>query len=58
MKKKIEWQLLINKKREDNVSLYSKIKAFKSGNAGVIGQARYDLGMVKKGEDYFQWIKR
>jgi cell division protein FtsB len=56
IKKQIEWQLLINKQKlESNNSLYSKINAFKRGDAGVIGQARYDLGMIKAGEDYFQF---
>ncbi len=55
VKKLIDAQLLINnqKLKENNV-LYARIQAYNHGNAGVIGQARYDLGMIKKGEDYFQ----
>jgi cell division protein FtsB len=56
LKDKIEAQLLINKsKSQDNNALYQNIKAFQNSHAGVVGQARYDLGMIKKGEDYFQF---
>ncbi len=58
LKEKIENQLLLNKKKlEENNSLYTRIQAYKHGSAGVEGQARYDLGMIKKGEDYFQFKK-
>ena len=56
LKDKIEAQILVNKsKLQDNNALYKKIKAFRNSHSGVVGQARYDLGMIKKGEDYFQF---
>ena len=56
IKDKIEEQLLINKsKLQENNALFQKIQAFRSSHVGVVGQARYDLGMIKKGEDYFQF---
>lgn len=55
IKKQIEKQLMVNKQKlEDNNIIYAKTQAYKHGNAGIEGQARYDLGMIKKGEDYFQ----
>ena len=56
IKKQIEKQLLVNKQKlvQNNI-LYSKIQAYNHGSAGVEGQARYDLGMIKRGEDYFQF---
>ena len=56
LKNKIESQLLLNQtKQKLNQELYFRIQAFDSSHSGVVGQARYDLGMIKKGEEYFQF---
>tara|TARA_E500000178_G_scaffold272290_1_gene270433 strand:+ start:503 stop:838 length:336 start_codon:yes stop_codon:yes gene_type:complete len=56
LKSKIENQLKINNNKIlENNKLNEKIQAFKSESNGLIGQARYDLGMIKKGEEYFEF---
>ena len=41
-----------------NQILIAEIKDLQSGNAAIEARARDDLGMVKKGEVYYQIVKK
>lgn len=41
-----------------NQILIAEIKDLQSGNAAIEARARNDLGMVKKGEVYYQIVKK
>lgn len=41
-----------------NQVLIAEIKDLQSGNAAIEARARNDLGMVKKGEVFYQVVKR
>lgn len=38
-----------------NQALYEEILALKNSGQAIEGRARYDLGMIKKGETYYQF---
>ena len=42
---------------EHNIYLASEITALKKGGAAIENRARNDLGMVKKGEIFYQVVK-
>lgn len=59
MQKNIEKQNKINEKLDQrNQLLISEVNALQSGNAAVEARARNDLGMVKKGEVFYQVVKK
>ena len=41
-----------------NQVLITEIKGLQNGNEGIEAQARRDLGMVKKGEVFYQLVKQ
>lgn len=56
LQKKLEHQDEINEKlAERNKIVEADIAELKSGNQALEEQARYELGMVKKGEEYYQF---
>lgn len=58
IKKNIAKQKKINAQLEErNLSLVKKIKALRTGNQAIEAHARTDLGMVKKGEVFYQVVK-
>lgn len=59
MQKNIQQQNKINEKLDQrNQLLISEVNALQSGNAAVEAKARNDLGMVKKGEVFYQVVKK
>ena len=58
LKESIVKQKISNKKVADrNKALTSDIKSLKNGNQSIEAHARNDLGMVKKGEVFYQVVK-
>lgn len=56
LQKKLERQEEINEKLlERNKIVEADIAELKSGNQALEEQARYELGMIKKGEEYYQF---
>jgi cell division protein FtsB len=56
LQKKLENQEQINEKlSERNKVVEADIAELKSGNQALEEQARYELGMIKKGEEYYQF---
>jgi cell division protein FtsB len=56
LQKKLEKQEQINEKlSERNKIVEADIAELKSGNQALEEQARYELGMIKKGEEYYQF---
>lgn len=56
LQKKLENQEQINEKlTERNKIVEADIAELKSGNQALEEQARYELGMIKKGEEYYQF---
>ena len=59
MQKNIQQQNQINEQLDKrNQLLISEIDELKHGNAAVEAHARNDLGMVKKGEVFYQVVKK
>lgn len=59
LKNKLALQLQQNNEREArNRALEADISELKSGDQALEEQARYDLGMVKDDEVYYQLIER
>ena len=55
IKTKIEYQIFDNmQKQQKNEQLNDKIQAAKKSDNWVESKARYELGMIKPGEQYFQ----
>ena len=55
LQKKLEHQKDINKNLQArNKTIESDINELKSGDQALEEQARYELGMIKKGEQYYQ----
>jgi len=58
MKHKIQLQKLGNGKlKKQNDQLKSEVKELKQNEQGVEAHARNDLGMIKKGEVFYQVVK-
>ena len=64
---KTVWQLQKNITKQQKINdaldkhnqvLIAEIKDLQSGNAAIEARARNDLGMVKKGEVFYQVVKR
>lgn len=56
LQKKLENQEKINEKlSQRNKIVEADIAELKSGNQALEEQARYELGMIKKGEEYYQF---
>ena len=56
LQKKLEHQEEVNEKlAERNKIVEADIAELKSGNQSLEEQARYELGMIKKGEEYYQF---
>lgn len=49
--------LEVNKKRERNEGLYAEVLDLRKGQEAIEEQARYDLGMIKEDETFFQIIE-
>ncbi len=50
-------QKLVNTKlTKRNAVLIQQVKALQVGKQGVEGDARKDLGMIKRGEKYYQFV--
>ena len=47
----------VNIKRERNEGLYAEVLDLRKGQEAVEEQARYDLGMIKEDETFFQIIE-
>lgn len=57
LKHRITQQNLVNQKmKERNLALLTNIQELKKGGAAVEDRARNELGMVKKGEVFYQVI--
>ena len=57
LKDSIAAQLKTNQKLEKrNQILQSQIKELKQGKASVVDMAREEIGMVKPGETYYQFV--
>lgn len=55
LQKKLEGQEEVNKSLQArNKTIESDINELKSGDQSLEEQARYELGMIKKGEQYYQ----
>lgn len=53
-----EKQSIVNENQkldQRNQLLYEQINALKNNGQAIEGRARYDLGMIKKGEVYYQF---
>lgn len=48
---------VVNKKRERNQGLYAEVLDLRKGQEAIEEQARYDLGMIKENETFFQIIE-
>lgn len=64
---KTVWQMKHNIERQNKVNaeldkrnqiLIAEVKDLQSGNAAIEARARDDLGMVKKGEVFYQVVKK
>jgi cell division protein FtsB len=55
-KKREEHQHENNKLAARNRALEADIKELKSGDQALEEQARYELGMIKEDEDYYQFV--
>lgn len=58
---KLEEQLVLQEKINDklaarNLAVEADIAELKSGDQALEEQARFDLGMVKQGETYYQFV--
>ncbi|OGT49069.1 MAG: hypothetical protein A3E82_01480 [Gammaproteobacteria bacterium RIFCSPHIGHO2_12_FULL_38_11] len=59
MQKRISAQAKVNDQLDKrNQVLIAEIKDLQSGNAAIEARARNDLGMVKKGEVFYQVVKK
>ena len=59
MQKNISQQEALNTQMDQrNQVLISEIRDLQSGNAAIEARARNDLGMVKKGEVFYQVVKK
>jgi cell division protein FtsB len=47
----------VNIKRERNEGLYAEVLDLRKGQEAIEEQARYDLGMIKEDETFFQIIE-
>lgn len=55
---RIEKQQEINKKNiEINQGLYAEVNNLKQGLSAIEERARYDLGLIREGERYYQIIE-
>lgn len=51
-------QRINNQLDQQNQLLIAEVKDLQSGNAAIEARARNDLGMVKKGEVFYQVVKK
>ena len=47
----------VKDKQERNQSLYAEVKDLRKGQEAIEERARYDLGMIKQDETFFQVIE-
>jgi len=58
LKDKISQQESINKAKSDiNLALYAEVDSLKHGYSAVEERARNDLGLIKKGEIFYQIVE-
>ncbi len=58
LQKELEIQVVINKKLEkENSALLAEVNDLKNGTDAVEERARDELGMIKKGEIFFEVIR-
>lgn len=58
LRDKISQQEDINKTKSDiNLSLYAEVDSLKHGYSAVEERARNDLGLIKKGEIFYQIVE-
>lgn len=59
MKKSIAQQQKVNAKLDQqNQLLIAQVKDLQNGNAAIEARARNDLGMIKKGEVFYQVVNK
>ena len=52
-----EQRKLLKATNNQNAKLYANIKDLRNGHQALEGEARSELGMIKKGEVYYQVVK-